>query len=625
MSPIRSPLDGGRLRTSRLTLVVALALAAGAGLALAYGGRVDVGLHYDDYHLVRPWSFIELRRAWLGSWDPTGIEPAFYRPLTAALYAARFHLFALNAPAMHYVSLVGHGVCAVLLGWFLRREGAAVSLAAFGAWLYAVHPAFPYAQVSWLTNQMHLAASMVVLGSLLLWQTVRDRHAAWWIPLGALAAVAFLIKEDGIMLLPVLAAMTTLRVRLLDAKAPRWWPLLAGLAAVLVAALLAFRQMRLGRLGGYGSPDLAAFVPNYLKGLETAVLLWPTTRIWQAVASVLAAGTVAVALFVSRRRPDRRLLRLAGLALVIGLALNVPPAFHSKVAYDILAWQGLAGGAAMSLLALGLGIALWRGQRPALFLLAAGLVVALGFNLPFALVTKREQYHLIALGSALAMAGAAQAISSLSTRPRRRLVAGAVLVAATLPFPFLARHLAGDFLPCAGPVIRADEGVKGWWVVPQEIKGWIDLKARRCAAGLAPTPIRDLPLVAWDVYPEPVPNESPSARWTSERPVALFTREAVSATLALRRPDASSKGPVRVTLLSSGGRQVLTLDSGEWHDVTVRFASSPRAWLRRAQRVDLRVEPWFVPGARDPHSRDLRRHGVQWRVLAVEKAEPDSR
>jgi hypothetical protein len=251
--------------------------------------------------------------------------------------------------------------------------------------------------------------------------------------------------------------------------------------------------------------------------------------------------------------------------------------------------------------------------------------VALGFNLPFALVTKREQYHLIALGSALAMAGAAQAISSLSTRPRRRLVAGAVLVAATLPFPFLARHLAGDFLPCAGPVIRADEGVKGWWVVPQELKGWIDLKAQRCAAGLAPTPIRDLPLVAWDVYPEPVPDASSSARWTSERPVALFTREAVSATLALRRPDASSKGPVRVTLLSSGGRQVLTLDSGEWHDVTVRFASSPLAWLRRAQRVDLRVEPWFVPGARDPDSRDLRRHGVQWRVLAVEKAEPDSR
>ena len=82
---------------------------------------------------------------------------------------------------------------------------------------------------------------------------------------------------------------------------------------------------------------------------------------------------------------------------------------------------------------------------------------------------------------------------------------------------------------------------------------------------------------------------------------------------------------MRVALLSSGGRQVLTLESGDWHDVTVRFAQSPLVWLRRAQRVDLRVEPWFVPAARDPNSRDLRRHGVQWRVLAVDKAEPDSR
>ena len=238
---------------------------------------------------------------------------------------------------MHSVSLLGHGVCAVLLGWFLRREGAAVSLAAFGAWLYAVHPAFPYAQVSWLTNQMHLAESLAVLGALLAWQAARDRHPLRWAPIAGLAAAAFLLKEDGIMLLPVLAALTAVRVRLLGARAPRWWPLLAGLAAVLVVALLAFRQVRLGRLGGYGSPDPAAFVPNYLKGLETALLLWPTTRIWQAVASVLAAGAVAVALFASRRRPRRRVLRLAGLAFVIGLCLNVPPAFHSNVVYSMLA------------------------------------------------------------------------------------------------------------------------------------------------------------------------------------------------------------------------------------------------------------------------------------------------
>ena len=618
MSPLHSPAAAGPLRTSRLTVVLALAFASGVGLMLAYYGRVDVGLFYDDYHLVRPWSPAEWRRAWLGSWDPTGIEPAFYRPLTAALYAARFHLFALNATAMHYVSLFGHGVCAVLLGWFLRREGAAVSLAAFGAWLYAVHPAFPYAQVSWLTNQMHLAQSLVVLGALLAWQGARDRHPLWWAPIAGLAAAAFLLKEDGIMLLPVLAALTALRVGLLHARAPRWWPGTAGLAVALVAALLAFRQMRLGRLGGYGSPDPVAFIPNYLKGLESAVLLWPTTRIWQAVASVVAAGTVATALIASRHRPGRRVLRLAGVALVIALCLNVPPAFHSTVAYRVLAWQGLAGGAAMGLLALGVGLALWRGERRASYLLAAGLVVALGFDLPFMLVTKREQYHLVALGSVLALSGAAQAILALPVRAARRAITGAALIAATLPFPFLARHLAGDFLPCAGPVLRADQGVKGWWPVPQELKDWIDLKAQRCAAGLKPTGITALPAVTWGVYQDVTQAEGPTYRWTSERPVALFARDSLSATLALRRPDATADHPVRVTILGSGGTRSPVLDSGEWRNVTVRFDQGPLVWLRAAQRVDLRVQPWFVPAAQDPKSNDLRRHGLQWRVLSVE-------
>jgi hypothetical protein len=159
------------------SFVLAASVVAACGLAAAYAGRVDVGLYYDDYHLVRPWSFIELRRAWLGSWDPTGIEPVFYRPITASLFAVRFHFFALNDAAMHVVSVVGQGICAILVGWFLRREGARTGLAVLGVWLYCVYPVFPYAQVSWLTNQMHLLQSVVVLTSLLLWQGVRDRAA----------------------------------------------------------------------------------------------------------------------------------------------------------------------------------------------------------------------------------------------------------------------------------------------------------------------------------------------------------------------------------------------------------------------------------------------------------------
>ena len=599
------------MRATSLKFLLTVAAAAGLGIALAYGGRIDGGFYYDDYHLVRPWSDYELRRAWLGSWDPTGIEPAFFRPLTAILFAARFHVFALNATGMHYASLLGHGTCAVLVAWFLRREGAALPLSAFGAWLYAVHPAFPHAQVSWLTNQMHLAQSLVVLAALLAWQSARDRHPAWWAPVAALAAVAFLVKEDGIMLLPVLAALTALRTAILGARVPRGWPALLGSAIAILAVLLAFRQARLGRLGGYRVPGLRAFVPNYLKGIESAFFLWPTTRIWQAVASVIGASAVLGALWSARRRTDRRALRLAGFGLAIALLLNVPAALHSRVSYSIVAWQGLASGVAIGVLALGLGAALWSRERFPLFLIAAGTAVALGFDAPFVLVSKREQYHLIALGSVLAMAGAAQAMCALPARPVRRRFCGVVLVAATLPFPLLARHLAGDFLACSPPVLTADQGVKGWWVVPPEIKAWIDLKAERCAAGLAPGDVSNLSAVSWDVFPE-VERDGPQAfRWTSERPVALFPRDAVSATLAVRRPDASPGNPVRVTIFSSGGTGQVTLDSGDWRTVAVPFRPGALSVLRRAQRVDLRVEPWFVPAARDPRNGDMRRHGVQ--------------
>jgi hypothetical protein len=151
-------------------------------------------------------------------------------------------------------------------------------------------------------------------------------------------------------------------------------------------------------------------------------------------------------------------------------------------------------------------------------------------------------------------------------------------------------------------------------VVPPEIKAWIDVKAERCAAGLAPGHASNLPAVSWDVFPE-VERDGPHAfRWTSERPVALFPRDAVSATLAVRRPDASPGNPVRVAIFSSGGTGHVTLDSGDWRTVTVQFRPGVLSVLRGAQRVDLRVEPWFVPAARDPRSGDMRRHGVQLRV-----------
>jgi len=60
---------------------------------------------------------------------------------------------------------------------------------------------------------------------------------------------------------------------------------------------------------------------------------------------------------------------------------------------------------------------------------------------------------------------------------------------------------------------------------------------------------------------------------------------------------------------------VVTLDSSEWKFATVHFSRSALAWMRNGRRVDVRIEDWFVPAVLDPSSADLRRLGVELRIV----------
>lgn len=600
---------------SALTFTAAAALVAALGVLVVYGGHIFVGFYYDDYHFVRPWSTLELRRVWFGSWDPLGIEAVFYRPLTAWWLASRFWLFGVNAAAMHLVSVAGHAVCATLVAWFVRRERVSTTVALLGAWLYAIHPVFPYAQVSWLTNQMHLAESILVLVALLYWQTVRDRRLVWWLPLAGLAAALFLVKEDGIMLLPALLAVAVLRYR------PAWtwtWLVHRGLpvtaaAAVVVAALIEFRYVRLGRLGGYGWPTFELAHANFWKGLTTAIFLWPTRRPWQAVASLIAIAAIIAGLGIGRWRRGRRILFVAGSGVALALSMNVPSILLER-SYPLLTWQALASGVAIGLIAVGSGAALWLADRRAITLIGMGLAIALCFNLPFVLVSKREQYHLLALGSVLAYAGAADALLG-GTRVWARSVL-VLLILLTAPAALLARSQATDFRPCESVVLDFDRVARDLWMIPDEIKAWLDLKANDCQAGRPVGRLTDLPVIAWNVHGEERVEDGTSFRWTSDHAVLLSNRTAKSMTLAIRRPGASAQ-PSHVTV--AGGLKIATvmLDSEDWKFVTVRFRPGLLGWLRAGSRVDLDVDSWFVPALLDPHNTDLRRFGVQMRVVDV--------
>ena len=144
----------------------------------------------------------EVRGSFHGSWDTTWVMVPFYRPLTVAFHAVRFELLGLDARRHHALSLTLFACCAALVGWLALRITGRLRPGINATVLYASHPAMPYSLVAWVTNQMHLIETVTVLLALAWWHVVRGRSVAWWLPLLGLGAAAFLIKEDGIMLIP---------------------------------------------------------------------------------------------------------------------------------------------------------------------------------------------------------------------------------------------------------------------------------------------------------------------------------------------------------------------------------------------------------------------------------------
>jgi hypothetical protein len=596
-------------RSPRVFTILAAAVAT-VGILAVYYGQIDTGLYYDDYHFVRPFRPLDGRRVWFGSWDPTGIESPFFRPLTAWLFALRFWMFGLNTQAMHVISVTGHVICAVMVSWFLRREGLRPGVALLASWVYAIYPVFPHAQVSWITNQMHLTVSVLVLVSLLIWQSIRDRPLRWWTVLLPTCVAAFLVKEDALMLLPVLVVLTSARVWLLRPAGQKLSWVLIACSMLVVTALIGFRQHRFGRLGGYGLPGIDQASANFWKGLDGALLLWPTRTPWQGVACVIPISAVLIALTIWRRRVNGLLLA-AGVTVVALSSIKLPSLFL-PISYPLITSQGLASGMVLSALMLGLGVAIAVERRVALFILCTGLVLAIGFDLPFALVSKREQYHLLGLGAVVMLTGVCDAFAA-ATSKRRLAVAIAIL--ATVPLAVLARAQAATFLPCADTVLQVEEEPSHWWIVPTELKMWLERKRQICNEGGSPPSVADLPRVSWGLY---VPERGPGGetyRWTSDHVVLLVGREASSLALAFRIPSASVTSPVTVEVRGSAQPITVRLESGEWQYLTVRWTSSLLTAMRAAHRLDIDVRPWFVPAVLDPKSTDLRRRGVQMRLI----------
>jgi len=246
-------------------------------------------------------------------------------------------------------------------------------------------------------------------------------------------------------------------------------------------------------------------------------------------------------------------------------------------------------------------------DRASLRLMGAGIASVLVFNLPFVLVSKREQYHLLALGAVISYTGALWAIFKV-----QRHICAIALVAVLVPAMVSGTQQNADFGPCGTMVLDGDADVAGWWVVPSEVKQWLVEKREACLAG---TPVRSLvtlPIIWWNAHDSDGASEAP--RWLSDWAVAIVPRTTRRLTLALRREDATANRPVHITI-GAGRETPVVLNSPEWKFVTLNFRDRILDWVRDGRPLIVKTSEWYVPAAVDPTSRDLQRYGVQVRVV----------
>ena len=541
----------------------AAALAASAVLTLLlFTPTLDYGFDYDDYHFMRPLQRSDVAAAFRAHWDPAGIMVPFYRPLTVAFHAWRFDRFGFNSRAHHAVSLLMFASAAAmtgLLAFGLTRRRAAAALAAA---LFAAHPSMPYAAVAWITNQMHLLEMLVVLAALLWWNAVCRRGFAWWIPLLLFATASFLIKEDGIMLLPVVLAAHWIRRHVADPSLPPAPRLFLACTVALLPSLVAWRAEVLGGLGGYGRPTAARAWANYLAGLNGVFRLVPAHRPWQLTASVFVTVLpVAAAIAWRRATPRARGLMLAGAA------------------------------------------------------------AAILFNLPFVFVVKGEQMHLVAAGAVLFLTGAALCVID-AVRGRRTATYAAVLVllAGVAALGAVARDISTDFRPYGPMVLYHDDIVRGWAAVPQEVRDYLASKRQAAAAERPPpNPVDVLRAVSFGLYPREIAAGGLAYRWMAGPRADIYVAESAREVLIPVRHDAAAFREPATARFDVDGRpaDAIRLETTEWRMSRIPLRPHGARRFARMHHIVLSIDRAWVPEKIMPGSRDGRTLGLQIGEIVV--------
>ena len=501
--------------------------------AIVHGRTLGFDLTVYDYYLLHPWSLSTLGSAWHGSWDSTGVTEPFYRPLTAMNHAALFYLFGLNARAMFVVSLAESALVTWLLALVVLRERGSVRLASVAALLYIVHPSRPDSTMGWVTAQQHLQSCLIVLACLLVWQTCRTRSARAWWPIGVLATVGLLIKEDVILIVPALIALQVIWSRWVDDVPPQSRALLAG-----------------ATIWGLVIGGVRVGISHY--PFTTPGEQWWPVEYW----------------------PE-------------GLVTVLRGPYHAVLSVAAAPWpmnEWFASASMTILCVAGLVAALARPTRPTRRLFAIGFVLLACFDVTALFRDPRWRDHLMTVAGVFVLTGSVAALFDAPSPLIRRAAVVGVVIALCFMNGASGRAL-NDYAPCAdfNRIGNAEDSDTGD-VPPLEMKYWLRQKDGRCAAGTLQRMTRSLDYAVWSAGARRPDGTRPIGPHT----VALVSNSAAAVGVRVRDADASPEMPVSLSIAADGATRVrFTLTSAEWREVWIPLPRGVWSWLRDMHRVDI--------------------------------------
>ena len=189
--------------------VAVFAAILGVGLLMLRPSEGN-GWFADDLWHIRSYSGSELSSTWTGSWDPTGIGTAGYRPLETLTAHLRAELLGEESPKKNrYVNVVAAALALTVLAaalWYLGVPiwiGLGAAVIEFTARNFAFTYAWPsagYHALQMLSFGLALLALVAALGRETYRRALLAASALLWI-------VTLLLKDQGLFLLPALLAV----------------------------------------------------------------------------------------------------------------------------------------------------------------------------------------------------------------------------------------------------------------------------------------------------------------------------------------------------------------------------------------------------------------------------------